>query len=186
MEADWEIEIGGVAPVIDAQWSGFVDLRGNPERIAAIAEAVSFPALGDLLLTINRPGSQLWTAKCDVWESDPAELGADQGSGGAALACYVDLLPGNVELFPDWKLAENFCRELVNELEAVDADGCRVDLVVRRATTGGADGFGITAYIGAWGGNASVAKEKLGEALSAFASRIPTVERTATSPSKIQ
>jgi len=37
MEADWEFEVGPdtaglAAPVIDACWPGFVDLRHNPER----------------------------------------------------------------------------------------------------------------------------------------------------------
>jgi hypothetical protein len=27
LEADWEFEVGGDAPVIDALWPGFVDLR---------------------------------------------------------------------------------------------------------------------------------------------------------------
>jgi hypothetical protein len=30
MEADWEFEVGGDAPVIDALWPGFVDLRLSP------------------------------------------------------------------------------------------------------------------------------------------------------------
>ena len=32
MEADWEVEIGGGAPVIDALWPGFVDLRAARAR----------------------------------------------------------------------------------------------------------------------------------------------------------
>ncbi len=32
MEADWEFEVGGDAPVIEAHWPGFVDLRQNPEQ----------------------------------------------------------------------------------------------------------------------------------------------------------
>ena len=27
MEADWEFEVGGEAPVIEASWEGFIDLR---------------------------------------------------------------------------------------------------------------------------------------------------------------
>ena len=53
MEADWEVEIGGDAPVIDAQWPGLVDLRANPERVCEIAEASAFPPLADLLLALN-------------------------------------------------------------------------------------------------------------------------------------
>ena len=39
MEADWEMEIGGSAPVIDAFWAGFEDLRRSPERAGALPES---------------------------------------------------------------------------------------------------------------------------------------------------
>jgi len=45
MEADWEVEIGRGAPVIDALWEGFVDLSMTPERINEIEEARDFPPL---------------------------------------------------------------------------------------------------------------------------------------------
>ena len=38
MEADWEVEVGGGAPVIEADWPGFVDLRGEPERVNEMEE----------------------------------------------------------------------------------------------------------------------------------------------------
>ena len=44
MEADWEVEVGGGSPVIEALWPGFVDLRLYPERIGEIQEAAGFPA----------------------------------------------------------------------------------------------------------------------------------------------
>ena len=48
MEADWEVEIGGDAPVIDACWEGFVDLRRAPERAGAVAGSAELPALAML------------------------------------------------------------------------------------------------------------------------------------------
>ena len=36
MEADWEVEIGGGAPVIDACWDGYVDLRFNPRMDSSL------------------------------------------------------------------------------------------------------------------------------------------------------
>ena len=44
MEADWEIEVGGKAPVIEARWPGFVDLRLHPERASQFPEAAELPA----------------------------------------------------------------------------------------------------------------------------------------------
>ena len=70
MEADWEVEVGGGAPVIEALWPGFVDLRLYPERIGEIQEAAGFPALAGLLRSLNGAGSSLWTAKCDLWEPE--------------------------------------------------------------------------------------------------------------------
>jgi hypothetical protein len=45
LEADWEVEIGSEAPVIDACWSGFVDLSSAPERASQLTEAIDFPAI---------------------------------------------------------------------------------------------------------------------------------------------
>ena len=39
MEADWEFEVGGDAPVIEACWEGFIDLRKTPERARQLPEA---------------------------------------------------------------------------------------------------------------------------------------------------
>ena len=74
MEADWEVEIGGDAPVIEAQWPGLVDLRANPERICEIAEASAFPPLSRFAagiefrvvagadIEVRRLGARTWSA----------------------------------------------------------------------------------------------------------------------------
>jgi hypothetical protein len=188
MEAEWEVEVGGGAPVIDALWPGFVDLRRNPERIGEIQEAAAFPALARLLLTLNGAGSPLWTAKCDLWEPE-----ADESAGGcvpAKLACYVDLLPLASHLFVHWEDAEIFCREWVARLAPVPLPECRVDLVVRKAVSGPAEGFGVTAYLSA-GGRAggrdrSTAAEALAAALAAFAGAISAFAGPETPGSKLQ
>lgn len=178
MEADWEIEVGGGAPVIEALWPGFVDLRRNPERLGEIAEAKAFPALADLLCLLNAAGSPVWTAKCDLWETEPAELatnesGAFSGGQSTALACYVDLLPMEGQVFGQWIEAEGFCRQWVARLEELPLPDCRVDLIVRQAIAGAAEGFGITAYVGGTGGDRTAAAEALSAAMRAFAGAIP-------------
>ena len=70
MEADWEIEIGGGAPIIEAHWSGLVDLRVNPERARLLPEAQQLPALCHALVRLNAPASPVWTSKCDVFVPD--------------------------------------------------------------------------------------------------------------------
>jgi hypothetical protein len=158
LEADWEVEVGGSAPVIEAHWPGFIDLRTQPLRISDIAEAKAFPPLAALLLALNSGGSPVWTSKCDVWAPD---LGA--------MACYVDLLPLRGGVFAEWERAEAFCRVLVKRIAPRTAtagetqpgqhpilvlgDGrasaAALTLVVRRAITEQFEGFGVTAYFSA-------------------------------------
>lgn len=170
MEADWEVEIGGGAPVIEAEWPGLIDLWSDPkwagERIAEIDEAASFPALSALLLALNADGSPLWTSKCDVWTPEPA-----------ALAIYVDMLPRAGKVFASWQLAEAFCQEYVVNLERAAppelSPEYSIDFVVRQAIAGEVDGFGITAYLSARASCRADAEAALGAIMAAFADALP-------------
>jgi hypothetical protein len=171
MEVDWEVEIGGGAPVIEAEWPGFVDLRSHPERIAEIAEAVAFPPLAALLLALNAPESPVWTSKCDVWVPQ-LESKSESEPELAAQASYVDMLSREGKVFSRWQEAEAFCREYVSRLAKIaqPASGaeCSLDLVIRQAVAGQAEGFGITAYLSA------DAATVLAAAMAAFADALPT------------
>ena len=194
METDWEVEVGGGAPVIDALWPGLVDLRRSPERVGEIVEASAFPALTDLLLALNGPASPLWTAKCDLWEPDSAKLAIPKWDDSdpeaqvqpAALACYVDLLPVEGRVFAQWKQAEAFCREWIFRLEPLPLPNCRVDLVVRQAIAGEIDGFGVTAYLSGSGKDRSAAAGVLKAALVVFAGSIPPTAVPTTDATKLQ
>ena len=179
MEADWEVEIGGSAPVIEADWPGFVDLHSHPESIGEIAEAAMFPALARLLLALNTSESPVWTAKCDLWEPEPA-----------ALAAYIDILPREGIVFGDWQQAEAVCREYVRRLEALalpDCElDCRIDLVIRQANASGAAGFGITAYLSAKGAAQGEAKTALAAVMAGFADALPRRKPPETTGSKLQ
>jgi hypothetical protein len=183
LEADWEVEVGGSAPVIEAHWPGFIDLRAQPERISDIAEATAFPPLADLLLALNSAGSPVWTSKCDVWMPEPG-----------ALACYVDLVPLKEGVFAEWERAEAFCRDLVNRIAprtmpageispgrhpimvAGDGSGsaASITLVVRRAVTEQSDGFGVTAYFSADAQCLPDAATAAAAAMVAFSSALAT------------
>jgi len=184
VEADWEVEVGGDAPIIDAQWPGFVDLRATPERMVEIAEARALPPLADLLLALNSERSLVRTSKCDVWQPEPG-----------AYACYVDLLPVRGGLFAEWERAEAFCRVVVkritpratssanmqpgrhpilaagNESEV----GATILLVVRRAVTGQSEGFGVTAYFSAEAESSPTAVEAIASAMVAFSNALVPV-----------
>jgi hypothetical protein len=188
MEADWEIEVGGGAPVIEAFWPGFVDLhrRAGHHLAAEIAEARAFPPLAGLLQALNSTASPVFTSKCDLWETGPDEVaGSDElmtGDIQAALACYIDLLPVEGAVFPNLHQAEEFCRNWVRRLSGVSTPLCRVDLILRQAIAGPAEGFGVTAYLGGTGKDRSAAGKALASAMAAFAVAIPDAATTAKAP----
>ena len=179
MEADWEVEIGGGAPVIEALWPGFVDLRSHPEPISEIAEAVTFPPLAALLRALNSPESPVWTSKCDVWEPEPA-----------ALAAYIDMLPRDGEVFVERQQAEAFCRTYVGRLQATTPSEpvgeYSIDLVIRQAVAGGAEGFGITVYVGTKGAAKKDAEMALAALMAGFADALPRRSPPETPGKKLQ
>lgn len=177
MEADWEVEIGGGASVIEAHWPGFIDLRTHPERICEIAETKEFAPLAVFLLRLNSDQSPLWTSKCDVWRPE---------QGG--LAFYVDMLPRHGDVFADWKQAETFCRDLIMKFMSPGSIGSKAEqsrrfvfandektgieanltLVIRQAITGHSEGFGITAYFSADGPDLEAAGKALVRGMRLF------------------
>jgi hypothetical protein len=187
MEADWEIEIGKDAPVIDACWPGFVELRVEPERVRELHEVHRFPALANALLQLNARGSPTWTAKCDVWTVngfDRFELDAPEHEAQYALACYIDLLP-----VTQWALLEQaiaVCTNLCAHLRSVATPGCRADLVIRSAIARDDYEFGITAYLTACGSTEAGAAAQLVAALAAFADAVSSAWFPAPERSKLQ
>ena len=173
MQADWEVEIGGDAPIIETQWPGFVDLRKQPEKAASLPESGQLPDLALALVRLNH--SALWTSKCDVWpvvEFDRDELDAPR-QAAAAMACYIDLLPGDSELWPDPERAISWCRNLCAHLQGVPLRSCRTDLVIRRAIAPPEqNALGITAYLTASGIDLSDACSRLQSAVAAFADAV--------------
>jgi hypothetical protein len=184
VEADWEFELGPdeaglAAPVIDACWQGFVDLRRSPERVRALPEAAQLPALAEALIRLNGSGSLVWTAKCDYWphldssEFDADELAAPPGCATHATGCYIDLLPSNRQQWAQPEQAEKACNRWCGLLRAAPLTCCRVDLVIRRALlTPEQRELGITAYLTSCGPSAAEAVQRLEAALAAFTDAI--------------
>lgn len=172
MEADWEVEIGGGAPVIEAWWDGFVDLRLFPDRAALLLEARQLPALAAALVKLNAPSSPLWTSKCDVWrptEFDPDELDAPASEGTCALACYIDLLPRADQQWSPLELAVAECRAICGWLRKAPLLNCRADLIVRRAHISSHEqDQGITAYLTGCGPTLDESRAVLETALGIF------------------
>ncbi len=172
MEADWEVEIGGEAPVIDACWEGLVDLRRAPERAAHLPECRELPELGEVLAGLNSAASPLWTSKCDVWipeDFDADELDAEGEEGNVAWACYLDLLPRDEARWASADHAVAELRAVCSRLKEVCMRCCRVDLVVRRARiVPDRLDVGVTAYVVGCGPAPDAARRRLAAALDAL------------------
>jgi len=172
MEADWEFEIGGAAPVIEAYWPGFVNLRDEPARVREIAETQVLPGLAAALLRLNETGSPVWTCKTDVFTPDrvdPDELAATTDEAKFTIACYVDILMRSDQIWNSPSQAEKDCRMLCKRLREVPMPCCRIDLVVRRARVGNDNDLGATVYLTACGPTLASAKQRLAECLGVFA-----------------
>jgi hypothetical protein len=172
MEADWEFEIGCDAPVIEALWIGFVDLRADPRRALDLTEARQLPGLADALTRLNAMNSPVWTCKTDFFapgQIDPDEFEAEGAEGNHAVACYIDLMMSNDQQWDIPFKAELACRELCTRLRDIPLRRCRVDLVVRRAQIeSDLNHLGMTAYLTACGQTESDAKSRLADCLSLF------------------
>lgn len=170
MEADWELEIGGEAPVIEAYWPGFVNLRDEPGRLDEIAETEMLSGLAAALLRLNEAGSPVWTIKSDVFvpeQVDPDELDANGDEAQFAIACYIDVLMRSGQ---GWNLpvkAEQSCRKLCARMREIPLRCCRVDLVVRRARVANENDLGATVYLTACGRTTVDARGRLAECLGA-------------------
>ena len=184
MEADWEFEVGGDAPVIDAHWEGFVDLQLHPELAAQLPEAAQFPALAEALARLNAAESLVRSSKCDLWphleaeEFDPDELDAPPSCAAHAMGCYVDLLPRSEQTWLLPAEAEKACNRLCGLLRAVPLLCCRADLVIRRAYINPElIGFGVTAYLTACGQSPEEAASAFQAALHAFTDALASSQR---------
>jgi hypothetical protein len=175
LEADWEVEIGGDAPVIDAAWAGLVDLRHSPQLAYQLPEAMDFPSVARVLMCLNAAGSPVWTSKCDVWampgaeQLDPDELGSTAEDLRHAWGCYIDLLPRSSSQWNTQETAVSWCKGIIERLHAIPLGCARIDLIVRHAAIAGdALDTGITAYGIGCGNSLEAAMVSLERALYHF------------------
>lgn len=176
MEADWEFEVGGGGPVIEADWPGFVDLQRSPQLADELFETVEFPALAAALIKLNAKTSPIWTSKCGIWtlsdpdRFDPDELDAPKGYTAHTIGFYIDLLPNRIGQWPSPDTTAATCKAWCKQFRATPQRCCRVDLIIRRAfVTSGQFDLGVTAYLTGCGESATEAKEVLQKATGPFA-----------------
>ena len=175
MQADYSVELGRDDEALEFPWSApdgsvrYHDLKGSPESIDRIEEAVRVPELREFLLLANAPASALETAKCDAWAS--SQLYPEEEIIGLPwkFGSYVDLLFTEVAARFSFEQHESFVKRVVELLQrAPDIPGS-AELLVRRCFYREGDdfreGFYVTFYVFGYGSNETKAREQWGSAL---------------------
>jgi len=174
---DWSAECSADDPVLVVPWEDpatnlrFIDLRKDPYAIDSIPEAEAFPALQHALRSLNSARSPLFTAKCDVWQADPAEcehlrlhLALEPAETAAALLSYLDLLCRDRALFT------SFHQQGHHPFAAVE---CIIRPAFLDFTTP-QEGFSISLYLKAVGASAAEAHLHWSAALDAVTATLRT------------
>ncbi len=154
MESDWSVEIGADLPVIAVPWEGFIDLRHAPSLASSLDETVTAPALARMLVKLNAAISPVFTSKCDLWlltpdDIDPLEFGANREQSQQGIACYIDVVARDAEVFASFAAHEAWVRAATAELREVELPRARVEYVVRASSVDGHEGFAVTLYTAA-------------------------------------
>jgi len=136
MQADFSVELGGNAPVLEIPWRSddprvrYYDLKNHPELVQQIPEAIAYPELGAFLLRINATNFPLATAKCDTWSSsevDPEE----EIFGDRKFVSYIDLFFVDERDRCSFEKHEAFAKELCRMLGHAPEIAATVELVIR-------------------------------------------------------
>ena len=196
MFRDWWAECGADDPVLVVPWHSpddpdqcaFVDLRQNPYDLDRIPEAELHPALMQALRALNAGRSPVFTAKCDAWVLDEAELAAiradldlDPAQAPCGFASYLDLVWRDKPLFVSFHAGEQRLVRLARLLEPLDLPYAAVECVLRPALVdlaGPAEGFAVTLYVKALGTDAAHAYARWAETLAAITAIIRSKEFT--------
>lgn len=193
MDADFSIELGRAAAVLDFPWTDpegrllYVDIKRHPEFLSRIEEAEKFPELREFLRSLNSPRSSVETAKCDAW--DTAELNHEEEIYGAShkFASYVDVVfpPLDAPHSLDRRFLsahEEFAKNLVKLLRRAPETPSSVEICVRRCyfrvPAGVEDGFYCTLYVSGYGPDEPNARQNWGVALNLLANAILQISTT--------
>ena len=187
MLSEWSVECSADDPVLVVPWSDssdptgnrrFVDLRENPYDLDHLPEAEQHPPLMHALRALNASRSPVFTAKCDAWPLDSAELEqlrlelditaneAPAGFGG-----YIDILWRERSIFASFHQQEQMLHRLNRHAALLYQPYAMLDCIVRPALvdlTGPREGFAVSLYIKAVGHNPRAAEEHWASALDAI------------------
>jgi len=180
MLAEWSVECSADDPILVVPWKdpdgtiGFVDLRFVPRDFDAVAEAEQHPPLMQALRALNATRSPVFTAKCDAWPLDAAELqqlqlDLDAGPDDAPVgfASYIDTV---------WRdRQEQMLRRLTRLAAPLDRPWAALDCALRPALLdldGAREGYSVSVYVKALGPSQQAAWKEWAAALAAVVALI--------------
>jgi hypothetical protein len=191
MLSEWSAECSSDDPVLVVPWSDpsdpsgdrrFIDLRENPYDLDHLPEAEHFPPIMHALRALNATRSPVFTAKCDAWPLDYAELDrlrteldlivedAPEGFGS-----YIDVLWRERSIFASYHQQEQMLHRLTRHAATLEHPYAMLDCVIRPAMvdlTGPQEGFAVSLYVKALGHDAQTAAENWASALDAVVSLV--------------
>ena len=183
MLAEWSVECSAEDPVLVVPWkdpdgrTGFVDLRAVPRDFDAVAEAEQHPPLMQALRALNATRSPVFTAKCDAWPLNRAELeqmhlnlGVSAADAPAGFASYIDLVWREHSIFSAFHRQEQMLRRLTRLAAPLDRPWAALECVLRPALLdleGPREGFSVSLYVNALGPNPQAAWKEWAAALAA-------------------
>ena len=179
MEADCSVELGSGAEVLELPWTSpggevqYRDLKRQPELLALIPEAVTFPELRDFLASINSDSSLFETAKCDVWSTAEILPEDEIFNLPCKVGCYVDLLYSDLRRFsfPEY---ESLVKRWTKLLRTAPDVPSSVEFIVRGCYFHSEErnGFYITMYVFGFGEDESRARRQWAIGLQLVANAI--------------
>jgi len=207
MDADFSIELGHEDAALDFPWSdpagrfAYVNLKRNPELLAKIEEAQTFPELGAFLRTLNSPRSIVETAKCDAWPATDLTAEEEIYNASDKFASYVDAVFSGEEARLSLPAHEQFARKLVALLKRAPDMPSAAEICVRRcyfakdggakdggAKDGGAqdgavrEGCYCTIYVSGYGNDPAIARQNWEVALKLVGSAVLQLSSSADTP----
>jgi hypothetical protein len=201
VETDWSVAAGADDPAIETRWSdaasalAWVDLRVDAEtqrnRIAALPEAATSPAMAKALALLNAPHGLLMTTKCDRWQMSDEERteladALDEPVAAYGYGSYIDVLMVHAVPMSDFLMHEEWARTAARRCAALPVDDARLELVVRPAHIDAVWGYGLTVYCYAGGADDSLAEAVWSRAMEqAIPVLIATAEAMFASPEEI-
>ena len=192
MLAEWSVECSADDPVLVVPWkdpngaAAFVDLRANPYDFDAIPEAEQYPPLMQALRALNAPRSPVFTAKCDAWQLDPAELehlhinlDALSDNLPCGFASYIDILWRERSIYTSFPQSEQILRRLTRLAAPLNFPTAMLETTLRPALVdleAAQEGYAVSLYVKALGHDSQSARKEWAAALDAVVALIRSKE----------